>query len=365
MCLIWKELFGFSMEKKIFSLLIAIVGMGFSHTEEWVSVRLDKSYNSHTAAGKELVWSYDQPTDPRAKQNHPLKQAGITQGIYYNIIRKGTLAREFRNANNLHPHNPIIVTANGRTCILFGAKRIMVTLTNQTRLDLTDKTFGLYNTVDVRDSTCSEENATLSLTFGDVGSIIGLTIRFILIKSYYKLSVQNWFKLQSVQIISNNSVQATFNAMRIFAPISNSYHCHHVSSLQKNDALLIPSSEDDSTSPWDITFLDFQIQGFNVEEEQFAYAKDCATYFSPAILMGLAMSLILLLVLAYALHMLIHLKSIDRHYQRKSPSDFPKTKGNYLEEEREPLRGSLRECYELRHQEYCRLPMQQCASVSH
>lgn len=82
--------------------------------------------------------------------------------------------------------------------------------------------------------------------------------------------------------------------------------------------------------------------------------------------MGLVMSLILLLVLAYALHMLIYLRSMDRHYQRKcSATYFPRTKDNYLEDEREPLRGCGPEFYELRQAEYSRLSIQQCASVSH
>ncbi|KAM4808785.1 V-type proton ATPase subunit S1-like protein isoform 1-T1 [Rhinophrynus dorsalis] len=345
------------MENNRLYLLIAIIGITFSSSKG-----LNNSYNLHTSSGKEIAWRSDRHNEHRWKQNHPLSQAGNSQGMYYNIVRKGTVASESRHEINLHPHGPINVTANGKTCILFRVKRIMIKLKNQTALDLTDKNSHLYNTVDFAESNCSEDNATLSLKFYNTGSIQGLTLRILLIKS----SVQNWFKLQSVQILCNNSVQATFNATRIFAPISYSYHCLHVSSLQKYDALLVPSSADDSSRQWDVTFLDFQIQGFNVGEGQFAYAKDCTTFFSPAILMGLVMSLILLLVLAYALHMLIHLKSIDRHYQRKSSTTyFLQTKDNSLEDELEPLRGNPHESYELKQQQYCRLHMQQCASVTH
>ncbi|KAG9488037.1 hypothetical protein GDO78_007698 [Eleutherodactylus coqui] len=268
--------------------------------------------------------------------------------------------------SNLPPQSTINVTENGNICILFGVKRITITFKNQTQLDLTHTNFSLNDSMDVDESNCNEENSTLTLKFLNVGHLKGLALRFLLVKSYYKQSVQNWFKLQSVQILLNHSVQATFNTSKIFAPISYSYHCQHVSSLQKYDALLVPSSSENSSRLWDVTFQDFQIQGFNIEDGEFSYAKDCATYFSPAILMGLVMSLILLLVLAYALHMLVHLKSMDRHYQRKcSATYFPRMKDNYLEDEREPLRGSGQEFYELRQSEYCRLSIQQCASVSH
>ncbi|XP_063820010.1 V-type proton ATPase subunit S1-like protein isoform X2 [Pseudophryne corroboree] len=300
------------------------------------------------------------------QQDYTLHQAANKQGTYYNIVRKDTMTGEWMYGNDLHPGSAINVTTNGNTCILFGVRRIIIRFKNQTQLDLTNTNSSLHNTVDMEESNCNEENSTLSLTFLKVGNIRSLSVRFLLVKSYYKLSVQNWYKLQSVQILFNHSVQATFNTTRIFAPISYSYHCQHVSSLQKYDALLVPSSADDRSRLWDVTFLDFQIQGFNIEDGEFSYAKDCSTYFSPAILMGLVMSLILLLVLAYALHMLIHLKSMDRHYQRKcSATYFPKTKDSYLEDEREPLRGSGLEFYELRQPEYCRLSIQQCASVSH
>uniref|UniRef100_A0A8C8RS88 ATPase H+ transporting accessory protein 1 like n=1 Tax=Pelusios castaneus TaxID=367368 RepID=A0A8C8RS88_9SAUR len=179
---------------------------------------------------------------------------------------------------------------------------------------------------------------------------------FLLTNSYYKLSVQNWFSLDRIQLLYNHSVQATFNATRIYAPASYSYHCEHVSSLQRYDALLTPSSTNDVSSFWEVTFIDFQIQGFNIEEGQFAYAKDCASFFSPAILMGLVMSLILLLVLAYALHMLIHLKSLDGHYECKSsPAYIAQMKDSDMADEKEPLRSNGNESYELRSQQFCKV----------
>ncbi|MBZ3880511.1 V-type proton ATPase subunit S1-like protein [Sciurus carolinensis] len=195
----------------------------------------------------------------------------------------------------------------------------------------------------------------LSLKFGDDENPQSLDIRFFL-TNYNKWSSQSWFSLHRVEIIFNNSVQATFNVTGIYAPTSYSYHCQRVSSLQQRDALLLPSDTDDVSSLWEVTFVDFQIQGFTIEGRQFAKARDCTSSFSPAVLIGLAMSLILLLVLAYALHMLIYLRYLDRHYEFiTSPAHFPPLKARDMAEEKELLRSQGIECYELRSQQICKI----------
>ncbi|KAE8635863.1 hypothetical protein XENTR_v10002770 [Xenopus tropicalis] len=352
------------MAKKRLCLILALIDIGFSQSKEAFSSELTSSYKYQTTSRKELVWNYGQNNQHRAGRNHPLKHQGTGQGMLYNILRRETLHEEMIIENKAHRHRLINITSNGKTCVLFKAKRIMIQFKNETQLDLTTKNVSLHDTIDLARSSCNEENATLSLKFLNVGVLSGLTLRFLLMKSYYKLSFQNWFQLHNVQIILNNSVQATFNTTWISAPVGSSFHCHHISSLKKYDALLVPSSGDGSTRLWDLTFLNFQIQAFNAEDGHFGSARDCTTYMSPAILMGLVMSLILLLVLAYALHMLIHLKSIDKHYQRKnSTTYFPKTKDYSHEDEREPLSGRLQECYELRQQQYSKRHVQPCTSV--
>nr|XP_005997833.1 PREDICTED: V-type proton ATPase subunit S1-like protein [Latimeria chalumnae] len=287
------------------------------------------------------------------------------QMLSYKSSAQRMTGSELLQARKQSQYTPINVTENGRPCILFWAKRITIKFKNYTQLDLTDKTFGAHSKVDVKDSVCSDENAILSLKFGDIDIVKGLVIRFIMVNTHYKQSGQNWFSLNSVQIQYNGSLQAMFNATDIYAPAAYSYHCQYVSSLQKHNALLVPISKDDIARLWQITFTDFQIQGFNVEAAgKFAYTSDCTSFFTPAILMGLVMSLVLLLVLAYALHMLIHLKSIDRHYECKASTvHFPKSKEIDAEDEKEPLRNNT-ECYELKDQPMYIAYMQQCVSVS-
>ncbi|XP_068609143.1 ATPase H+ transporting accessory protein 1 like b [Brachionichthys hirsutus] len=223
------------------------------------------------------------------------------------------------------PYGPLSVSYNGKTCILFKAKRLAIRYKNHTFIDLTEKVFNSNSPVDTKGSICTKEKATLSLKFGDVEDLRGLVIRLQMSNTFYEAAGQNWFTLDSVHIHYNWTQEATFNASEVYAPATSSYHCQHVSSLHKYDTLLVPSSHTDTSANWHITFTDFQIQAFNVKSDKFASASDCATFLTPAILMGLVTSLILLLVLAYALHMVVHLKHIDRYEEHKATVYFPRS----------------------------------------
>eukprot|EP00064_Thunnus_orientalis_P009680 superscaffoldBa00001244_g9706 len=206
------------------------------------------------------------------------------------------------------PYGPLSVSYNGKTCILFKAKRLAIRYRNHTFIDLTERVFNPNSPVDTKGSICTKEKATLQMS-----------------NTFYEAAGQNWFTLDSVHIHYNWTQEATFNASEVYAPATSSYHCQHVSSLHKYDTLLVPSSHTDTSANWHITFTDFQIQAFNVQSDKFASASDCATFLTPAILMGLVTSLILLLVLAYALHMVVHLKHIDRYEEHKATVYFPRS----------------------------------------
>ncbi|XP_012577214.1 PREDICTED: V-type proton ATPase subunit S1-like protein [Condylura cristata] len=315
-----------------------------------------KSFISRKSSNKEVVINSDQENngDMKPTQNStmiPITQ--VTQVFNYSLNKQRHLDKE--SWNTFSHQNPVNVSIDGIPCILFWAKRITIKFKNQTQLDLTEEAFGQKAIVDAGNSKCSEESATLFLKFGDAENAKGLALRFTL-TNYNKLTIQSWFSLNHVEIIFNNSIQATFNATGVYAPASYSYHCHRVSNLQRYDAFLLPSDVDEMLSLWEVTFVDFQIQGFTIKGGQFAKVRDCASSFSPAILIGLAMSLILLLVLAYALHMLIYLRYLDRHYDFiGSPAHFPQLKAQDAAEEKELLRSQGVECYELRNQQICKI----------
>ncbi|XP_063667195.1 V-type proton ATPase subunit S1-like protein [Pan troglodytes] len=346
-----KKLILFLMGKKIlFSFSLIFLGIGLSLTLDHIFAR--KNVSSPTSSNKEVVMRNDQNNgDMKPFQN--FTTIPITQALNYNLSKEGHLEKEPWNA--FSHHGPVNVSINGIPCILFWAKRIMIKFKNQTWLDLTDEPFGQKVTVDPDNSNCSEESARLSLKLGDAGNPRSLAIRFIL-TNYNKLSIQSWFSLRRVEIISNNSIQAVFNPTGVYAPSGYSYRCQRVGSLQQDQALLLPSDTDDGSSLWEVTFIDFQIQGFAIKGGRFTKAQDCTSSFSPAFLIGLAMSLILLLVLAYALHMLIYLRYLDQQYDLiASPAHFSQLKARDTAEEKELLRSQGAECYELRSQQISKI----------
>uniref|UniRef100_A0A3P8WTW0 ATPase H+ transporting accessory protein 1 like n=1 Tax=Cynoglossus semilaevis TaxID=244447 RepID=A0A3P8WTW0_CYNSE len=137
--------------------------------------------------------------------------------------------------------------------------------------------------------------------------------RLQLSNTFYESSGQWWFSVDSISLLFNTTGEAVFNVTEVYAPTSSSYHCLHVSNLQRHSALLLPTN--DPAHQWTVTFTDFQ--GFLKDFHRFM-SSDCATFLTPAILMGLITSLILLLVLAYGLHMVIHLKHIEHNEEQKA-----------------------------------------------
>uniref|UniRef100_A0A8C6IIN3 V-type proton ATPase subunit S1 n=1 Tax=Mus spicilegus TaxID=10103 RepID=A0A8C6IIN3_MUSSI len=332
-------------KKLLFSFSLLFLCMVFSVSLDQILAR--KNVGSQESSSKEVVVQNGQKSSGEVKPVQNFTRIPIAQTFNYNLSNKPW--------SMFSHHNPVQFSRDGIPCILFWTKRITVKFKNQTWLDLTDEALGQNTTVDTGNSNCSEESATLSLKFGDDEDPKDIDIRFTL-TNYNKLASQSWFSLHRVEIIFNNSVQATFNATGIYALSTYSYRCQRVSSLRRNDALLLLSSSDDVTSLWEVTFIDFQIQGFSIKGAQFAQARDCSSSFSPAILIGLAVSLILLLVLAYALHMLIYLRYLDRHYEFiTSPDHFPSLRALDTGEERGLLGSQGAECYELRNQQICKI----------
>ncbi|XP_058487328.1 ATPase H+ transporting accessory protein 1 like a isoform X1 [Solea solea] len=211
------------------------------------------------------------------------------------------------------PFPPLKVMSNAEPCIMFQARKLSLRYENQKQLDLTEQAFSPKKTVDTSQSVCYHDKAVLVMRFGDVEDLRSLSIRLQLSNTFYESSGQWWFSVNSVSLLYNMSGEASFNASEVYAPTSSSYHCLHVSNLQHHSALLLPSS--DHAHRWTVTFTDFRIQAFNISSGRFSAASDCVTLLTPAILMGLISSLILLLVLVYALHMVIHLNHIDNEHK--------------------------------------------------
>ncbi|KAM4587260.1 ATPase H+ transporting accessory protein 1 like a [Odontesthes bonariensis] len=221
------------------------------------------------------------------------------------------------------PFPPLKVLSNGQPCVMLQARKLSLRYEKQKQLDLTERAFSPQRQVDTSQSVCRQDKATLVMRFGDVEDLRGLVIRLELSNTFYESSSQWWFSVDSVSLFYNTSEEAVFNASEVYAPASSSYRCLHVSSLQRYSGLLLPST--DNARRWSITFVDFQIQAFNMTSGKFSPASDCTIILTPAILMGLITSLILLLVLAYALHMVVHLKHIEHDDDHKADIYFPQS----------------------------------------
>ncbi|KAG1950181.1 V-type proton ATPase subunit S1-like protein [Pimephales promelas] len=167
--------------------------------------------------------------------------------------------RKLLQSPGLLPYSPLSVTYNGKTCILFRARKLAIRYRNHSLVDLTERTFSPDAPVDTKGSFCSKDKAILNLRFGDVEDLRGLSIRLQMSNTFYESAGQNWFTLDNVHIHYNWTNEATFNATDVYAPSTNSYHCQHVSSLQKYDTLLVPSANTDHAANWHITFTDFQV----------------------------------------------------------------------------------------------------------
>lgn len=166
----------------------------------------------------------------------------------------------------------------------------------------------ILETPDVVGSMCSATNSVLALTYSE-----GVTLSFFMSRRFYPVSARFWFTLDSVQL-RQNAVTAVFSSRSISAPAEYSYHCQSVNSFQ--DRLLTPIN---STS-WRINLVDFQIQGFGLNNgTNFSYASDCASFFTPVIWMGLLTALLMLWILAYGLHMILQVNTMDRFDDPKGP----------------------------------------------
>ncbi|XP_067420396.1 V-type proton ATPase subunit S1-like [Emydura macquarii macquarii] len=214
--------------------------------------------------------------------------------------------------------NPLNVTNGTNTCILFNANNFSLTANKSVHVDLTNLTF-VSSKVDLSSSVCSATNATLSLNYtGSVDGINSLEIRFLMTNKFYTGSARNWFTLDSVEIVHDNKKVARYNVSIISAPAEYSFHCQLVGTSSLYGAKLIPANSE--AKSWDVYISEFQIQGFNIKNNNFSYASDCTSFFSPGIWMGLVTSVVLLWILTYGIHMIMQLTTNSRFDDPKGPS---------------------------------------------
>lgn len=199
----------------------------------------------------------------------------------------------------------------GNPCIMLWAQNLSVSFGGGEWVNLADFIPTMTG------SLCNTSNSQLVLSYASVPVYSSVSLTFIMSQRLYPVSARNWFTLDSVVVVGQSET-ARFNGSRgIYAPAEYSFHCQSVSSFQS--PLLIPAGVN---VQWRLNFIDFQIQGFNILNgtTDFSYASDCAGFFTPAIWMGLIITLLMLLILTYGLHMIMQLHTMDRFDDPKGPS---------------------------------------------
>ncbi|XP_027000377.2 V-type proton ATPase subunit S1b isoform X2 [Tachysurus fulvidraco] len=203
----------------------------------------------------------------------------------------------------------------GKSCILLWADKLNVAYDKGGFFDLGSLTFN--GSVSLDGSSCNETVSRLVLNYQNVLSFKSFQLIFSMRKIFFPVSARNWTVMERVQL-NYDGETANFNGSRgIYSPAEYSFHCQIVSNAQS--ALLVPRTLTDNATRWSILFTDFQIQGFNVTGN-FSYASDCASFFTPGIWMGLLTSLLMVFILAYGLHMIMQLHTMDRFDDPKGPS---------------------------------------------
>lgn len=204
---------------------------------------------------------------------------------------------------------PIMFNVSGGPCIMLWAQNLTVRLgPSSPWIDLAQGEPSFVG------SLCNGRTSRLVLTYQS-----GFTLSFSMSKRFYSVSAREWFSLDAVELQFAN-LSASYIASRdIYAPAEYSFHCQSVANF--GDILLYPNTTDRNSSEWKLNFIDFQIQGFGLANStNFSYASDCASFFTPAIWMGLVTVLLTLLILVYGLHMIMQINTMDRFDDPKGPS---------------------------------------------
>ncbi|XP_027495705.1 V-type proton ATPase subunit S1 [Corapipo altera] len=259
-----------------------------------------------------------------------LQERGIHFSVIYTAVRPSRISRRTNVVAELRrqlmateeeddlSYPPLNMTTGNYTCILFYASNFSLKANSSVFVDLTNATFVTQN-VDISASECSDSNTTLSLKYTKpVNGISSLEIRFLMTSKFYEVSARQWSTLDSVEIIQDGEKFAKFNVSVISAPAEYSFHCQLVGTSNLYPARLVPANNE--AKNWDVFISRLQIQGFNIENNQFSYASDCTGFFTPGIWMGLVTSLILLWILTYGIHMIMQLTTNSRFDDPKGPA---------------------------------------------
>ncbi|KPP61065.1 V-type proton ATPase subunit S1-like [Scleropages formosus] len=203
--------------------------------------------------------------------------------------------------------------SSNNACILFWANNFTVSV-YQGKWEMTNLTTQTFaQTPKLDGSKCSDTDSRLSINYENVLGFKSFRVTFVMSQRDYKVSARKWFTLDQILLEYDNQNTTLDDTRDIYAPGEYSYHCESVN-------IFSSAPRTPSATQWMLTFGGFQIQGFSVTKGRFSYANDCASFFTPAIWMGLLTSLLMLLILTYGLHMIMQVCTMDRFDDPKGPT---------------------------------------------
>ncbi|XP_018581477.1 V-type proton ATPase subunit S1-like [Scleropages formosus] len=203
--------------------------------------------------------------------------------------------------------------SSNNACILFWANNFTVSV-YQGKWEMTNLTTQTFaQTPKLDGSKCSDTDSRLSINYENVLGFKSFRVTFVMSQRDYKVSARKWFTLDQILLEYDNQNTTLNDTRDIYAPGEYSYHCESVN-------IFSSAPRTPSATQWMLTFGGFQIQGFSVTKGRFSYANDCASFFTPAIWMGLLTSLLMLLILTYGLHMIMQVCTMDRFDDPKGPT---------------------------------------------
>ncbi|XP_064359487.1 V-type proton ATPase subunit S1 [Dromaius novaehollandiae] len=183
--------------------------------------------------------------------------------------------------------------------------------------DLTARTFGPGASVDLGGSSWDPEEARLVMKYDGVFEET-LTITLVLRQALFPVSGRRWGWLAEVGVALGGAPRGTFaGSGGAAAPTPLGWRCGR---LAAPGPLLLPPSPSDPAARWRLLLRGLQVQAFNVTGVAFGAASDCAGFFAPGVWMGLLTGALLLGGLAYGLHMLLGLRTMDRFDDPKGPA---------------------------------------------
>ncbi|XP_069142633.1 V-type proton ATPase subunit S1-like [Argopecten irradians] len=157
-------------------------------------------------------------------------------------------------------------------------------------------------------SECSNSTATLKFKYAEAGNLT-LTLTF-------EISDQNTtdWQVDSLQVVVEGSASGTdfsgeanmnTKKMNVWAPKDYSYHCSRLP--------VVNATADNTTTVNVSLVLDgFQLQPFNILDNQFSDGWDCIPFFTGGIWMGLLSVLLLTLILLWGFTMLSDIRTMDK-----------------------------------------------------